>query len=64
MHCLISFSLHYFAVCFLTGLTISSVDKINSDANSELVPSSVADVRASAASSKLLTSEVFFFSSH
>jgi hypothetical protein len=64
MRCLISFCLHYFAVCFLTGLTISSVDKINSDANSELVPSSVADVGASAASSVSLTSEVFFFSSH
>jgi len=33
MHCFISFSLHNFAVCFLTGLTITSVDKINSDAD-------------------------------
>jgi len=52
MHCFISFSLHNFAVCFLTGLTITSVDKINSDA----------DVGASAASSVSLTSEVSFLS--
>jgi len=56
MQHLISFSLHYFAICFSIGLIISLVEKTNSDA----VPNTVADVVASAASSVLLTSEDFF----
>jgi hypothetical protein len=61
MQRLISFRLNYFAACFPTGLTFSSVEKINSGANSDAVPFSVANVMASAASSFLLTSKAFFF---
>jgi len=54
---IISFILHYFAVCFSTGLTIFSIEKINSDS----APNTVDGVIHSAASSVLLTSEVYFF---
>jgi hypothetical protein len=56
----ISFSLHYSAVCYSTGLTVSSAERTNSDD----IPNTVAGVIPSAASSVSQTSEACFFSPH